>query len=113
MYTFFQSGGCSGEGSSAGIEVDLDGKSDTQGPPGAGSYSFQAQYIAGPNENSRSWGPSACEPLEIGVVTPSASTTLKNAAGDATIPNGSTLPHGSSVYDTAQFSNAGGFPLTG
>ena len=54
-----------------------------------------------------------CEPLTIGNVTPSASTTLKNAATNATIENGSTLANGSSVYDTADISNAGGFPLTG
>jgi uncharacterized repeat protein (TIGR01451 family) len=112
-YTFFQSGDCSGEGSSAGSDVALDGQSDTQGPLGAGSYSFQAQYIAGPNDNYPTSEPSACEPLEIGAVTPSASTTLKNAATNATIANGSTLPHGSSVYDTAQFANTAGFPLTG
>jgi len=112
-YTFFQNGDCSGEGSSAGSGVALDGQSNTEGPLGAGSYSFQAQYIAGENDNYPSSEPSACEPLEVGVVAPSASTTLKNAATNATIPNGSTLPHGSSVYDTAQFSNAGGFPLTG
>jgi uncharacterized repeat protein (TIGR01451 family) len=51
--------------------------------------------------------------LTIGPATPSAATTLKNAATNATIANGSTLPHGSSVYDTADISNAGGFPLTG
>jgi uncharacterized repeat protein (TIGR01451 family) len=112
-YTFFQNGDCSGEGSSAGSDVALDGQSNTEGPLGAGSYSFQAQYIAGPNDNYPDSEPSACEPLAVGTVTPSASTTLKNAATDATIANGSTLPHGSSVYDTAGISNAGGFPLTG
>jgi uncharacterized repeat protein (TIGR01451 family) len=109
-YRFFQNGDCSGEGSSAGSDVALDGQSDTQGPLGAGDYSFQATYSGDSNYNGAT---SACEPLTIGKVTPSASTTLKDAATNATIENGSTLPHGSSVYDTADISNAGGFPLAG
>jgi uncharacterized repeat protein (TIGR01451 family) len=109
-YRFFQNRDCSGEGSSAGSDVALNGQSDTQGPLGAGEYSFQATYSGDSNYNGAT---SSCEPLTIGNVTPSASTTLKNAATDATIENGSTLANGSSVYDTADISNAGGFPLTG
>ncbi len=109
-YRFFQNGDCSGEGSSAGSDVALDGQSDTEGPLGAGSYSFQATYSGDSNYQGAK---SPCEPLTIGNVTPSTSTTLKNAATNATIANGTTLPHGSSVYDTADISDAGGFPLTG
>jgi uncharacterized repeat protein (TIGR01451 family) len=109
-YRFFQNGDCSGEGSSAGSDVALDGQSDTQGPLGAGDYSFQATYSGDSNYDGAT---SPCEPLTIGKVTPSASTTLKNAATDATIENGSTLPNGSSVYDTAQIGNTAGQSLTG
>ena len=109
-YRFFQNRDCSGEGSSAGSDIALDGQSDTQGPLGAGDYSFQATYSGDSNYKGAT---SPCEPLTIGKVTPSASTTLKNAATDATVENGSTLANGSSVYDTADISNAGGFPLTG
>ena len=38
-------------------------------------------------------------------VTPTVSTTLKNAAGDGTIDNGSSVDLGSSVYDTAMLGN--------
>ena len=109
-YTFFQNGDCSGEGSSAGSDVALDGQSDTKGPLGAGDYSFQATYSGDGNYEGAT---SPCEPLTIGNVTPSASTTLKDAVKNTTIENGTTLAHGSSVYDTADISNAGGFPLTG
>ncbi len=51
--------------------------------------------------------------LTIGPASPSASTTLKNAATDATIENGSMLPHGSSVYDTASITSEDSFALTG
>ena len=44
---------------------------------------------------------------------PARSTTLKNAATDATVADGSTLTLGSGIYDTATIGNAGGFPLTG
>ena len=112
-YRFFQNGDCSGDGTSAGTGVPVDGQSDTEGPLSTGSYSFDARYVAGENDNYPTSDWSACEPLAIGAVTPSASTTLKNAATDATIPNGSTLPHGSSVYDTASITATDDFPLTG
>jgi uncharacterized repeat protein (TIGR01451 family) len=112
-YRFFQNGDCSGEGSSAGTGVALGGKSDTQGPLGAGSYSFDARYVAGANDNYPTSDWSACEPLSVAVSAPSASTTLKNAATSATVANGSTLPNGSSVYDTADITAPDSYPLTG
>jgi len=39
------------------------------------------------------------------MATPSITTTLKNAADDSTIDNGSTIDFGSSVYDTAALGN--------
>src|SRR5205814_2739621 len=44
---------------------------------------------------------------------PNIATTLKNASGGATIANGTHLPLGSGVFDTAQITNTGGFALTG
>jgi uncharacterized repeat protein (TIGR01451 family) len=45
-------------------------------------------------------------PFDISTCTqPTVTTTLKNAAGDATIPNGSSIAFGSSVYDTATLGN--------
>src|SRR5690242_11044016 len=38
-------------------------------------------------------------------VAPTTTTTLKNAADNSTIANGSSVPYGSSVYDTATLSN--------
>jgi uncharacterized repeat protein (TIGR01451 family) len=112
-YRFFQNGDCSGEGSSAGSGIELGGESNTEGPLGAGSYSFDARYVAGENDNYASSDWSGCEPFTVGATAPSASTTLKNAGTNATIQNGSTLPHGSSVYDTAQITAPDSFPLTG
>ena len=45
-------------------------------------------------------------PLDVSnCVQPTATTTLKNAAGNATIANGSSIPFGSSVYDTTTLGN--------
>jgi uncharacterized repeat protein (TIGR01451 family) len=112
-YRFFSAIDCSGESVSAGDSVALDGQSDTEGPLGAGGYSFDSRYVAGEGDNYPTSDWSACEPLTIGTNVPSASTTLKNAATNATVANGSTLGHGSSVYDTAAISSGDSFPLTG
>src|SRR5205823_6525846 len=78
----------------------------------AGNYSFDAQYIAGTDPNHNDSAVSSCEPFIIDKATPSAATTLKNAANDATVANNAHLPLGSGVYDTALITNSG-FPLSG
>jgi len=47
------------------------------------------------------------------VSTPTIVTTLKNAADNSTINNSSSVPLGTSVYDTATLGNDGGFAFTG
>jgi uncharacterized repeat protein (TIGR01451 family) len=79
----------------------------------AGNYAFDARYVAGADPNHTDSAVSSCEPFTVDKITPSAATTLKNAASDATVANGTHLPLGSGMYDTAQIGNAGGFPLTG
>ncbi len=83
----------------------------------AGTYYWGVSFAGDANNNpvSECGGDEGVqdEVLTIGPATPSASTTLKDAATNATIENGSTLPHGSSVYDTAQIGNTAGQPLTG
>src|SRR5437588_787060 len=49
--------------------------------------------------------------LTINQGTPSTATTIKNAADDSVV--NAALPLGSTVYDTAAVTNAGGFPLSG
>ena len=45
-------------------------------------------------------------PLDVSnCVQPTATTTLKNAANNSTIANGSSIPFGSSVYDTTTLGN--------
>jgi uncharacterized repeat protein (TIGR01451 family) len=110
-YQFFTNSSCDGEVASESVSVGTE--SGTHGPLATGSYSFQAMYVAGndPNHNSSAW--SACEPFSIGKGTPTVETTLKNAADDETVDNGSTLDINSSLYDTAAVTATDGLDLTG
>ena len=47
QYRFFQTIDCSGDSTSAGDSVALGDPSSTEGPLAAGSYSFDARYVAG------------------------------------------------------------------
>src|SRR5439155_690712 len=108
-FRFFSSIDCSGEASTqSGVAVGA--HSSTHGPLAAGSYSFNAQYIAGSDPNHTNSALSSCEPLTVSAAPPSDSPAIKNAADDLTVTE--PLPLGSSVYDTASVSDSG-FPFTG
>src|SRR3989454_104538 len=108
-FKFFSSIDCSGAASSeSGVAVGT--KSSNHGPLAAGSYSFNAQYIAGSDSNHTNSAVSSCEPLTISAATPSIATTIKNAADNSTVSG--PLPLGSTVYDTAALTDSA-FPLTG
>src|SRR5215467_4498769 len=66
-YAFFTNGSCSGSGTGAGtVTLDASGnvpKSNTEGPLGAGSYSFQAAYSG---DGNYSGSTSPCEPFSVG-----------------------------------------------
>jgi uncharacterized repeat protein (TIGR01451 family) len=105
-YTFFTSHNCTtGAGTPESVPVASDGSvpdSSETDALGAGMYSYQATYDGNANYTSKT---SVCEPFSVGKATPSVTTTLKNAADDSTIDNGSTIDFGSSVYDTAALGN--------
>ncbi len=102
-FRFFTGADCSVDNQVGSTQtgVALDGQSSTQGPLGAGSYSFDSQYVAGTSDNYTTSDWSSCEPLTISPGTVTVDTTLKNGADDSTVENGTTLSTGSSVYDTA------------
>src|SRR5207244_558040 len=102
-FRFFTTIDCSGEVSTeSGVAVGT--KSSNHGPLAAGSYSFNAQYIAGNDPNHTNSAHSSCEPLTISAAAPRVSTVIKNAADDSTVTG--PLPLGSSVYDTASVSDS-------
>jgi uncharacterized repeat protein (TIGR01451 family) len=105
-YIFFTSHNCTtGGGTPESVTVASDGSvpdSSETAALGAGTYSYQATYNGNANYTPKT---SVCEPFSVGMATPSITTTLKNAADDSTIDNGSTIDFGSSVYDTAALGN--------
>jgi uncharacterized repeat protein (TIGR01451 family) len=105
-YTFFTSHNCTtGAGTPESVTVASDGSvpdSSETDALGAGTYSYEATYNGNADYTPKT---SVCEPFSVGKATPSITTTLKNAADDSTIDNGSTVDFGSSVYDTAALGN--------
>ena len=114
-FSFYSSNDCSGTGAAAGTGIALVAgvahPSTSEGPLSAGSYSFQAHYSGDDNYTS---GTDKCEKVTVGKAQPTIHTTLKNAANDSTISNGSSLPTFSSVYDTSALSGqVGSFSFNG
>jgi uncharacterized repeat protein (TIGR01451 family) len=112
-YQYFTNGTCSNTPSHEDAGVAVGGSSTTQGPLGAGSYSFRAKYVAGSDAAHTDSDWSSCEPFTVAKATPTAATTLKNAADDSTVTNGSSLALNSSLYDTAQITGVSGVTLSG
>src|SRR5205823_13499940 len=112
-FNFFHNSTCTGTPATSQAGVALGTHSNATGALPAGSYGFQATYVAGSDPNHNDSPPSACEPFSVAKGTPSAATVLKNASGDTTIQNGSSMDINSCVYDTAQVTADDGLTLTG
>jgi len=101
-YSFFTNESCATTGDASPITdtVTLSGgtvpRSSTEGPLGAGSYSFLASYSGDAN-----YGPAigSCEPLSVGKYTPAVTTAVKDAASGASWSGSEAT--GASAYDTA------------
>jgi uncharacterized repeat protein (TIGR01451 family) len=77
-YTFFNNGSCTADtGSSAGVDLALGSNSSTEGPLGAGTYSFQATYSGDRNYAGTTGG---CEPFTVAKGTSSTATVVFDAA---------------------------------
>jgi hypothetical protein len=114
-YNFFKNGTCSGTPASTGqVTLDASGNvpnSSTQGPLGAGSYSYNAVYNDDANYNSSATGD--CEPFIIPKVTPTISTVVYDASTNQPLTAG-TVAVGGKVYDTATLGGTvSGFTPTG
>src|SRR5213079_2838356 len=86
-----------------GVSVSVStAQSSTHSALNAGSYSFNAQYVAGNDPNHNNSAVSSCEPFVVDKAAPTIATTL--SAGEVVI--------GSSVHDSAKLTgaipNAGG-----
>ncbi len=74
--------------------------SGTQGPLGAGNYSFQATY-SGDGNFAGSTGP--CEPFSLGLLDTSTATVVKDHGGNV-VDAANPAALGSQVHDTATVS---------
>ena len=108
-FNWFTNGTCNGT-PDFNESVAVDAPSSSHGPLAAGSYSFNAQYIAGNDANHTDSAVSDCEPLTVSPATPDITTTIKDAADDSTVDGA--MPLGSTVYDTASVTDSG-FEFTG
>jgi uncharacterized repeat protein (TIGR01451 family) len=76
-----------------------------------GLYNWQVTYT-GDDLNNAAASVCGTESVIVGQLTPTVTTVMKNAANDATIPQGSTIPVDTAVYDTVILEgaseNAGG-----
>jgi hypothetical protein len=108
-FTFFTNGTCSGAGSPAGSNINVNGSGDAgpstpQGPLAAGSYSFRADYTSSDPTKWTSVSPGGCETFTVDKITPGLSTTL---VGDS-------FTLGSSVGDSSSLTGqVSGFPIGG
>src|SRR5205807_675680 len=85
-FKFFTTIDCTGTAATDAGEALTSGTATSTSHPnlGAGSYSFNAQYIAGSDVNHNDSAVSSCEPFVIDKGMPNAATTLKNAADNST-----------------------------
>ena len=96
-YTFYTSSSCGGPGTPQTLPLSngLIPNSPSQGPLMAGSYSFRASYNGDSNYISTN---GSCESFTV--LSPFVSTALFTSDG-ISIPLGSSVSLGTSVYDTA------------
>jgi hypothetical protein len=101
-YSFFTNGSCASNGDSAPITdtVTMSGgtvpNSSTEGPLGAGSYSFLASYSGDSNYAPAIGG---CEPLTVGKAATTVTSVVTDAASGGVWKNSELA--GASAYDTA------------
>jgi hypothetical protein len=100
-FKFFSTLDCTGAASTeSGVAVG--DPSSNHGPLGAGSYSFNAQYIAGSDPNHNDSAVSACEPLTISKADSSTSTDIHDDTTHAVVTS---VALGSTVHDSAAVSS--------
>jgi uncharacterized repeat protein (TIGR01451 family) len=97
-FNFYSTGDCTGTAvPQPGVSVSgSTAQSSTHSALNAGSYSFNAQYVAGDDTNHNDSAVSSCEPFTVDKAAPAIATTL--SASEVVI--------GTSVHDSAKLSGA-------
>src|SRR5262249_55323157 len=103
-FQFFKNNNCNGTAFDTQTGAAVSGTSATSNSHlnlAAGNYSFNAQYIALPNDTlHNNSAVSTCEPFVIDQAGSTTATDIHNAADDSVI-TGTSQPLGTSVYDSA------------
>ena len=104
-FTFYTGGNCAtGTPAGAGtVALDASGVAHPSNASGAltpGSYAYQATYTGDGNFNGST---SACEPFSVAKADTTTATTL-HQADHSIVANGSTVPLGTNMHDSAQVS---------
>jgi len=103
-YNFFDNSGCSGTPTYITSEP-VGTSAASQGPLEAGGYSWDAQYVAGVNDNYQSSNPSSCESFTVLKAQATISTTVEPS---------SVVLFGTPTYDTGAIGGVvSGFTPTG
>ena len=112
-YSFFDNGNCTSDANTTTDTVTLAGgvapNSSTQGPLGAGSYSFDAVYNGDVNNDPSL--PSSCEEFTVGVAAATTSTIVFDAGNNAAWTGNEKA--GAGAYDTATVTGVPGITPTG
>ena len=116
-FTFFTSNDCTTGGTAAGTDIVLDANgvahpSSSEGPLGAGTYSFQAIYKGDENYKTST---GKCEPLTVNQADSSTVTEIHsgNPATDIAAGGVTSVALGATVHDKATVSGTGAGTPTG
>ena len=113
-FEFFTNSTCGGTPASAQTGVSITGstaQSSTHSSLGAGSYSFDARYVAGSDTNHNDSLISSCEPFFVDQAPSTVVTTVKNG-DNGTVDTQNPAPLGTATHDTALLGGTvGNFPL--
>ena len=105
-FTFYPNGTCTGAGTGAGTVTVTGGvahPSTSQGPLGAGGYSFKARYNGSSNYNADD---RPCEPLRVYTITTSLTSTTGQSGPKITVAQGAIVSDVATLGNAP--SNAGG-----
>jgi uncharacterized repeat protein (TIGR01451 family) len=106
-FNFFKNSACTGDPFATQSGASITGSSatsSTHGPLGAGSYAFNAQYVAGSDPNYTNSAVSSCEPFVIDQAQLAVSTKVEDAQ-NTEITHG-TVGLGSMVHDVSHVTGA-------
>jgi hypothetical protein len=115
-FNFYDNGGCTGAVAATFGGIALGSSPPAQTPSAAGSYSWDAQYIAGTNDDYQTSTLSGCEPFTITTTTTTTTTVSSSAVKvGGSVPYAAPNPGASPSYAASSLPSvsAGALVTTG